>query len=412
MNKDNSNRSRRQSIIDNKIVNSKSVKIPNPHYVKEEIDKPKEKYSEYLIRMLEESPKKFRLRSQMSTFIKANNKFVTNKINFYPNKTNYKTKQKNIKILTERYSNNREENEISDVNKKNSIKDTYNTINTITEYTDRKKSIKKLINDKNNNENNKDNNKDNSNDNNNDNNKVNNKDNNKGDDSDNVDQLTSSKFNEDINNKGKQLNTIEVSNTNQILAVNNSYNTPNLMTKSTFKNDKNNIYNKTINNVNSVRNINRIRLNALYGYDKNFIKSKRYLKKNKLLIDLENYQDDILKVAQRNLSKDHLLKLYTELKSIKSNAEMVKPLPPINYPALIFHSCNEDKKDRRKNKSKMNFVNKKFQDLDDYEKELYKIKKSNEFKRAKIVRNKRLYKIYEILPEHVIDVLYKKRNKF
>jgi len=391
MDKNNSSQSRRQSIIENKKDNSKSVKIPNPHYVKEKVDKPKEKYSEYLIRMLEESPKKFRIRPQMSTFIKTNNKFLKNRTNFYLNKTNYKTRPKKSKIPIEQNVNDKEENEINEVQKKYSIKDPY--YNTITDYNDRKKSITKLMKNKDDKDNN----------NNNDNTNAN----------DNIDQLTFSKYNEDINNKDRQLNS-NLSSTNQILTVNNSINTPNLMTKSSFKNNKNNknnIYNKTISNISSVRNINRIRLNALYGYDKNFVKSKRYLQKEKFLIDLENYQDDILKVSQRNLSKDHLIKLYTELKSIKSNAEMVKPLPPINYPALILHSCNEDKKDRRKNKSKMNFDNKKFKELDAYEKELYEIKKSNEFKRAKIVRNKRLYKIYEILPEHVIDVLYKKRNK-
>ena len=395
MDKNITSQSRRQSIIENKKENSKSVKIPNPHYVKEKVEKPKEKYSDYLIRMLEESPKKFRMRTQMSTFIKTDNKFLKNRTNFYLNKTNYKTRQKKIRIPIEQNLNNKEVNdrkEVNEVNKKYSIKDTY--YNTVTDYNDKRKSITKLMNIQ-------DNNDDNINDNINDN--VN----------DNMDQLTYSKFNEDINNKDKQLNS-NFSSTNQILTVNNSYNTPNLMTKSSFKNIKNkNIkYNKTISNISSVRNINRIRLNALYGYDKNFIQSKRYLQKEKFLINLENYQDDILKVSQRNLSKDYLIKLYTELKSIKSNAEMVKPLPPINYPALILHSCNEDKKDRRKNKSKMNFDNRKYNELDDYEKELYEIKKSNEFKRAKIVRNKRLYKIYEILPEHVIDVLYKKRNTF
>ena len=395
MDKNITSHSRRQSIIENKKENSKSVKIPNPHYVKEKVEKPKEKYSDYLIRMLEESPKKFRMRTQMSTFIKTDNKFLKNRTNFYLNKTNYKTRQKKNRIPIEQNLNNKEVNEgkeVNEVNKKYSIKDTY--YNTVTDYNDKRKSITKLMNIQ-------DNNDDNINDNINDN--VN----------DNMDQLTYSKYNEDINNKDKQLNS-NFSSTNQILTVNNSYNTPNLMTKSSFKNIKNkNIkYNKTISNISSVRNINRIRLNALYGYDKNFIQSKRYLQKEKFLINLENYQDDILKVSQRNLSKDYLIKLYTELKSIKSNAEMVKPLPPINYPALILHSCNEDKKDRRKNKSKMNFDNRKYNELDDYEKELYEIKKSNEFKRAKIVRNKRLYKIYEILPEHVIDVLYKKRNTF
>ena len=30
----------------------------------------------------------------------------------------------------------------------------------------------------------------------------------------------------------------------------------------------------------------------------------------------------------------------------------------------------------------------------------------------KCIRNNRMYKIYEILPEHVIDALYKKKKKF
>ena len=82
MDKNITSQSRRQSIIENKKENSKSVKIPNPHYVKEKVEKPKEKYSDYLIRMLEESPKKFRMRTQMSTFIKTDNKFLKNRTKF------------------------------------------------------------------------------------------------------------------------------------------------------------------------------------------------------------------------------------------------------------------------------------------------------------------------------------------
>ena len=164
-------------------------------------------------------------------------------------------------------------------------------------------------------------------------------------------------------------------------------------------------------NIHSIKDVNRQRLNRLYGYDNNFIKSKRFLLKKKQLLGLENYQDNIIKVAQQNLSKDNMIKLITELKSIKKDAEMVKPLPPINYTALILHSCNEQEKDRRRNKSKTSVNFKKFKDMDEYEKELYTIKKSNVFKRARVARNKNLYKIYEILPEHVVEVLYRNRNK-
>ena len=149
---------------------------------------------------------------------------------------------------------------------------------------------------------------------------------------------------------------------------------------------------------------------ALYGYDKSFIKSKNCLFKSKDVKGLDKYQNDILKVSQRNLSKDHMIKLFTELQSIKRAADMVKPLPPINYPALILHSFKELDNTRR-NIFKISNEDKKLEDMDDYEKELYQIKKSNVFKREKIVRNKRLYKIYEILPEHVIETVYKNRNK-
>ena len=92
-----------------------------------------------------------------------------------------------------------------------------------------------------------------------------------------------------------------------------------------------------------------------------------------------------------------MMKLFTELQYIRRDADLVKPLPPINYRALVTHCFKRDD-DKKK-------------DMDEYEKELYYIKKSNKFKREKTQRNKRMYKIYEILPEYVIDALYKKRNK-
>ena len=89
---------------------------------------------------------------------------------------------------------------------------------------------------------------------------------------------------------------------------------------------------------------------------------------------------------------------------------MIKPLPPINFPALVFHSFKEvDDKVRRR--TTLSYENKKLKDMDEYEKELYQIQKSNFFKRAKIVRNKRLYKIFEVLPEHIVDVVFKNKNK-
>ena len=328
----------------------------------EEEHKPKEKYSEFLIRMLDEEPKSRRkIRNQISNFIKTNNNFIKTKINYTPYKTNYSSRSKNTSIPTENNLNN---------NKKFSLKGNY--FKNISLYNNRKKP------------------------------KMDGNNNSYG-----SNIFSSTQFNIYNNNAFKLSNEIYrnmIKNTEPRV---NSY----LVTKTTFLNNKS--LDKSGNNNNNLeKDRNKKRLNALYGYDQNFIRSKSYLRKKKYKINLDKYQDDILKISQRNLCKDHLYKLYTDLQSIKNNANMVRPLPPINYPALILHTCKEDNKSRRNQKSKKNFENKKLQEMDDYEKELYEIKKSNEFKREKCIRNNRMYKIYEILPEHVIDALYKKKKKF
>ena len=157
---------------------------------------------------------------------------------------------------------------------------------------------------------------------------------------------------------------------------------------------------------NSFNNIRRRRLDNLYGYDSNFIKSKNNLLRKKDSFELESYQNEVLKISHRNLSNDYMMKLFTELKFIKNDADLVKPLPPINYHALVTH-CFKEKNDKKNNKEKSK-ENKK---MDEYEKELSLIKKSYNFKIQKTKRNKRLHKIYEILPEYVINALYKKKKK-
>jgi hypothetical protein len=161
---------------------------------------------------------------------------------------------------------------------------------------------------------------------------------------------------------------------------------------------------------NSYNNLKRKRLNSLYGYDSNFIKSKKYLVKRKDNFELDKYQNEVLKVSQKNLSKDYMIKLFTELQFIKRDADLIKPLPPINYKALVNH-CFKDVPEIKKNIKEKSLDKKGELNMDEYEKELYMIRKNNTFKRGATKRNKRMYKIYEILPEYVIDALYKKRNK-
>ena len=138
-------------------------------------------------------------------------------------------------------------------------------------------------------------------------------------------------------------------------------------------------------------------LSKLYGYNKKYVFSKSNILQKKHLFELDKYQKKILKISKRKLSREHLIKLYTDLQTIKTEAEMIKPLPPINYPALIVHSFKEvDCKE--KHIPMISFDNKRLDEMDDYEKELFSIKKSYGFKRAKFVKNKRLNKILEILP--------------
>lgn len=330
---------------------------------------PKESYSTFLIRMLVgENNQNKKLREKMTKTIYKSN-IQKNKINYNPFNTNY---SKNIKKVTFSKGNNQNNNEINKINSldKSSIKK-------IISFTARDNLIRKkgnLL-------------------------------------TKNIKSSNPTQSNNQNKNNLKKFKSFDLkndaSNIKLIRNVQEILEDSNFLTKSTnFKNSKN----KKVKMIRSVNNLNKKRLNALYGYDQNFIKSKKFLLKKKDLIGLENYQNDILKVSKKNLCKDNLFKLFTELQSIKKNADLVKPLPPIDYPALIVHSFKEVE-DRKRHIQKKSLEDKNYKDMDDYEKELYKIRKSNAFKRVKVERNKRMYKIYEILPEHVVDALYKNKNK-
>ena len=358
-----------------KIITStiRTTTVSDTEENEEKKEKPKESYSSFLIRMLEERPKKTKNNKKDFSSTIYQNYLSKNKLNYNPYKTNYNTNEKKVAFSIDKKNKN------NPIYVKTFLEN--HNISKIISYTDRDNSTQK--------------------------NETPLKDNNNN-------QLDSSKINNNRRNN-QNLNSFELNNISANL--NNFGNNPrtnfnhNILTKTMILRNFNSLKkNKKVKIVRSVNNINKMRLNALYGYDRNFIRSKNYLLKKKDLIELDTYQNGILKVSQRNLSKDHMFKLFTELQSIKNNANLVKPLPPINYPALIMHSFKEVE-ERKKHISKISLENKKIKDMDDYEKELYNIRKNNAFKRLKVERNKRLYKIYEILPEHVVDVLYKNKNK-
>ena len=159
---------------------------------------------------------------------------------------------------------------------------------------------------------------------------------------------------------------------------------------------------------NSNKHIFRSNLNRLYGYNNKFLFYNAKLKRGKGN-NLEKYQEDILRVSSINLSKDNMLKLFSDLKNIRLNSEQAKPLPPINFKALVLHSMDES---HAKKQFGLKLQNKKFSQMDEYEKEMYKIKTNSRHEKMNNSNNKFLYKMYEVLPEHVVDTIYAKKRKF
>ena len=148
-------------------------------------------------------------------------------------------------------------------------------------------------------------------------------------------------------------------------------------------------------------------LDKLYGYNKKFLFYNAKLKKQKWN-NLEKYQDDILRVSAINTSKDYMMKLSSDLKTIRINSEQTKPLPPINFRALVHHSLDQNK---RKKIYGIKANDRNINQMDEYEKEMYDIKTSFRHRRLNLNTNKFIYKMYEILPEHVVDTLYIKKGK-
>ena len=149
----------------------------------------------------------------------------------------------------------------------------------------------------------------------------------------------------------------------------------------------------------------RFHLNYLYGYNKKFYYLNKTTKAHKN-INLRNYQDKLMKVSSHNLSKDNMAKLANNLKSIRLNCELAEPLPPINYPALVHHSVTES---TIKKKYGIKYSCKKYNEMDDYEREIQKIQNITRHKKIHQNTNRKLYKMYEILPEYVIEALFIKK---
>ena len=146
--------------------------------------------------------------------------------------------------------------------------------------------------------------------------------------------------------------------------------------------------------------------NKLYGLDESFNKTLRKIKRERVLT-LQEHQNKLLQLSI-NLRKENLMKLNKELRNIRFESSSIQPLPPLNYRSLVEHSKNESKKAKKERKLRLSLQ----QSLntqpekDEFELEM---EQANRIKYNRPIReNPNLTRMYEILPEHIVEVFAKK----
>lgn len=145
--------------------------------------------------------------------------------------------------------------------------------------------------------------------------------------------------------------------------------------------------------------------NKIYGLDDGYYNSLNNLKKNKNLSLIE-HQNRIIQLSS-NLGKQNLQKLNQELRNIRIDSSLVCPLPPLNYRALVEHSHNENNNKKMKKRISLSKSLRMGQIKDEYEMQLEKDK----FKYYKPkMENSNIQRMYEILPEHIVEVFVKKKH--
>ena len=148
--------------------------------------------------------------------------------------------------------------------------------------------------------------------------------------------------------------------------------------------------------------------NRLYDITNQSKEKLIYLKKSKQNYSLEKYQEKILKaISPNSIENDEILNLIQSFNELKTEANDVKALPPINVNAIRNHIKNSNKKGMKK-KNMKEIISKNEEPLDEFEKEEKLIRniKSYHKSQPKLKRNKNL----DMLPEYVKDIFTKKLN--
>lgn len=137
--------------------------------------------------------------------------------------------------------------------------------------------------------------------------------------------------------------------------------------------------------------------NKLYGLDKEHFDQYRKIRREKNL-PLPEYQNELIKLGT-NLCKGNVMKLIKEFKTIRIETSLTIPLPPINYQEVLEEANQITKKD--KEKKSVRYIQYHTEKISNKitDPELIAIKN---YRKAK--SNPSLMKMYEILPEHIVNI--------
>lgn len=151
----------------------------------------------------------------------------------------------------------------------------------------------------------------------------------------------------------------------------------------------------------SSNNIKTNLFNRLYGINEKTEKFKKQVMNKNKLKDIKNYQYDLMNYISGKVSGDNCADLVHELRKIRDDTELIKPLPQINFQNLISHSI-----DQPHSKLTRNTVIK-----DEYEKDLLSIKNRKIMAQKQNSKSyQETYRMLKILPEHIVNYLLKIRK--
>lgn len=153
----------------------------------------------------------------------------------------------------------------------------------------------------------------------------------------------------------------------------------------------------------------KIAMNKLYDITPELTERVNQAKHKKFL-SLENYQSNILNAfnTRESISRGKLFDLVQDFNDLRTEAESIKPLPKINVDIIEEHVRNKQKYNNSlKKMSVKDFIAKKSEPIDEYEKEERLI---NSIKNFKLIPKKKRNKNLDNMPVYIRELFAKGIN--